>query len=212
MTVTPAADIWTGLGDDEQLVRPGQLEHEGRAERRDHGLFSQPFRQERRRRPRVRRHRRLGADLCSGYTGTISLGTDLDRHRGLQRGSGHLQRQRLRDDRRRAHDPDGGTYLASTNTQTLTGGLTVSGGTFAGSTGTVATGNVTLSSGTLNAPSATLDVTGGNFTYTGGTFNADAGTVLYTGTNVSPTLSVGTGLIALLQLHGRPDRTPIPPG
>ena len=38
-------------------------------------------------------------------------------------------------------------------------------------------------------------VAGGNFTYTGGTFNADLGTVTYTGTVVSPTVSVGTGSV-----------------
>jgi hypothetical protein len=89
----------------------------------------------------------------------------------------------------------GGTYLASTNTQTFTNGLTVSGGTFTGSTGTVTTLNVTLSSGTLNAPAGILTVAGGNFTYTGGTFNADLGTVTYTGTNASPTVSIGTGSV-----------------
>jgi hypothetical protein len=90
----------------------------------------------------------------------------------------------------------GGIFEASTASQTLTGGLTVAGGTFAGSSGTVTTRSVTLSSGTLNAPSGTLYVTGGNFTYTGGGFNADQGTVAYIGTGVTPTISVGTGLIS----------------
>jgi hypothetical protein len=88
-----------------------------------------------------------------------------------------------------------GTYYASTAMQTLAGGLTVTGGTFGGSTGVVSTGSVTLSSGTLDAPSSYLYITGGNFAYTGGAFNADNGTVLYVGTHVSPTLSVGTGAI-----------------
>ena len=88
-----------------------------------------------------------------------------------------------------------GTFEASTATQTFNGGLSVLGGTFIGSTGLVATASVTLSSGTLDAPSTTMYVNGGNFTDTGGTFNADMGTVAYTGINVSPTVSVGTGLV-----------------
>ncbi|HKI18875.1 MAG TPA: hypothetical protein VKA15_13400, partial [Isosphaeraceae bacterium] len=36
---------------------------------------------------------------------------------------------------------------------------------------------------------------GGDFTYSGGAFNADNGTVTFTGSHVSPTISVGTGLI-----------------
>jgi fibronectin-binding autotransporter adhesin len=86
----------------------------------------------------------------------------------------------------------GGILLASTTADTFTGGLTVSGGTFTGSTGTVTTGNVTVSSGTLNAPSGTLDVTGGNFTCTGGVFNADGGTVTYSGSGTPTVSAVGT--------------------
>jgi hypothetical protein len=89
----------------------------------------------------------------------------------------------------------GGAYLASTATQTLAGGLMVAGGTFAGSTGAVAVLNVSISSGIVYAPFSYLYVAGGNFTYTGGTFNPDNGTVMFVGTHVSPTVSVGTGLI-----------------
>jgi hypothetical protein len=89
-----------------------------------------------------------------------------------------------------------GTYDASTATQTFSGGLNLMGGTFVGSTGTVSASEVTLSSGTLNAPSANLNITGGGFKATGGTFNADNGTVIFTGTHVSATVSVGTGLVS----------------
>jgi hypothetical protein len=88
-----------------------------------------------------------------------------------------------------------GSYLASTATQYFIGGLTLQGGALQGSTGNILAGSVTISSGTLNAPSATLYVNGGNFTYSGGAFNPDGGTVEYIGTNVSPLVSVGTGLI-----------------
>lgn len=88
-----------------------------------------------------------------------------------------------------------GTYLASTGVQTFGGGLNVLGGSFIGSTGLVSTYSVYLSSGTLDAPSTTMYVTGGNFTYIKGTFAADGGDVAYVGTNVSPVVSVGTGLI-----------------
>ncbi len=82
--------------------------------------------------------------------------------------------------------PSGATYLASTATQTLNGGLTISGGTFTGAAGTVTTTNVTLSSGTLTAPSGTFNVSG-NWTKSGGTFTHNSGTVVFNGSNQSIT-------------------------
>ncbi len=82
--------------------------------------------------------------------------------------------------------PSGATYLAGTATQTLNGGLTISGGTFTGAAGTVTTTNVTLSSGTLTAPSGTFNVSG-NWTKSGGTFTHNSGTVVFNGSNQSIT-------------------------
>jgi autotransporter-associated beta strand protein len=83
--------------------------------------------------------------------------------------------------------PSGATYLAKTATQTLNGGLTVSGGTFTGAAGTVTTTNVTLSSGTLTAPSGTFNVSG-NWTRSGvPTFNHNNGIVVFNGTDQSIT-------------------------
>jgi hypothetical protein len=68
----------------------------------------------------------------------------------------------------------GGSYLASTGTQTFNGsGLKINGGTFTGSTGNVFTTNDTLSSGTLTAPSGTFSVSG-NWANNGGTFTPGA--------------------------------------
>jgi len=78
--------------------------------------------------------------------------------------------------------PTGATYLASSATQTLNGGLIVSGGTFTGAAGTVTTTNVTLSSGTLTAPSGTFNVSG-NWTKSGGIFTHNSGTVVLNGSN-----------------------------
>ena len=134
--------------------------------------------------------------INSGYTGTVSLNENLTVTGAFIEQAGTYNANGYATTVSGSTILSGGTYLASTNTQTLTDDLTVAGGTFTGSTGTVTAGNVNLSSGTLNAPSGVLDVAGGNFTYTGGTFNADLGTVSFTGSSVSPTVSVGTGLIS----------------
>src|SRR5206468_10848116 len=72
---------------------------------------------------------------------------------------------------------------AGTATQTFSSGLTVSGGTFTGSSGTVTVSgafNETL--GTFTAPSGTMNVSG-NFTHSGGTFIHNSGTVVLNGTD-----------------------------
>jgi hypothetical protein len=74
----------------------------------------------------------------------------------------------------------GGEYQAKTALQTLTNGLSISGGTFTGAAGNVTTGDVTLNSGTLTAPSGSLGV-GGNWTNNGATFTAGSGSVSFSG-------------------------------
>jgi hypothetical protein len=133
--------------------------------------------------------------ITSLFKGTITLGRDLIDMGYYAQAGGSYSANGFATTVGGATVVYAGTYNAMTGTQTLAGGLTVAGGTFAGSTGVVSTGSVTLSAGTLNAPSTSLYVTGGNFTYTGGTFNADGGTVVYIGTHVSPTISVGTGKV-----------------
>ena len=63
----------------------------------------------------------------------------------------------------------------------VAGGLTISGGTFTGSSGEVDVTNVILSSGTLTAPSGAFNVSG-NWTNNGGTFTPGQGTVTFNGT------------------------------
>ncbi|MFO0881574.1 MAG: choice-of-anchor Q domain-containing protein [Gemmataceae bacterium] len=75
-------------------------------------------------------------------------------------------------------DIRGGAYLAGSGTQNFNGGLTVSGGTFTGSTGAVNASNVTLSAGLLTAPTAALSVSG-NWSKTGGVFDANGGSVVF---------------------------------
>ncbi len=133
--------------------------------------------------------------ITSGYTGTITLGQNLTVTGAFTEGGGTYNANGFATNVGGLTTLNAGTYDASTAAQTLTGGLTVAGGTFAGSTGTVSTGNVKISSGTLNAPSTSLVITLGGFTYTGGAFNADNGTVMFTGTHVPLTVTVGTGLI-----------------
>ena len=134
----------------------------------------------------------------SGGTGTVDLGgtstiggtsattfndVTIDRR---QRQHGNVGKQR--DDRRHCQRDErntrrcwicadgngldqrsrGVTFTASTGTQTFSGGLTVSGGTFTGSSGAVDTTNFTISSGTFTSPAA-FYVTG-NFTNNGGTY------------------------------------------
>ncbi len=84
----------------------------------------------------------------------------------------------------------GGTYLASTNTQSFNGGLLVSGGIFTGSTGTVNSGNVTLSSGTLTAPSGPFNVQG-NWLQSGGLFDPGTNTVSFTLGSGTQTINTG---------------------
>ena len=84
--------------------------------------------------------------------------------------------------------PAGATYLAKTATQTLNGGLTVSGGTFTGAAGTVTTTNMTLSGGTLTAPSGTFNVSG-NWSNSGGTFTHNSGIVTFTSTASGKTIA-----------------------
>ena len=74
----------------------------------------------------------------------------------------------------------GGTYETSTTTQTLTGGLSVAGGTFTASSGAVNATNVTISSGTLTAPNGPFNVSG-NWSKTGGTFTPGSNTVGFDG-------------------------------
>lgn len=69
-----------------------------------------------------------------------------------------------------------GAYLTSTNIHYLAGGLTISGGTFVGSTATVTTGAVYLTAGALYAPNY-LEV--GYWDRSGGTFVAGASTVAF---------------------------------
>ena len=80
----------------------------------------------------------------------------------------------------------GGTYLASTSTQTFNGGLTVSGtGVYIGSSGEAdVNGVLTLSGGTLTAPTTNLRVSG-NFSHSGGVFAHNGGTVVLDGAGQS---------------------------
>jgi hypothetical protein len=82
----------------------------------------------------------------------------------------------------------GATYLAKTATQTLNGGLTVSGGTFTGAAGTVTTSDVTLSSGTLTAPSGTFNVSG-NWSNSGGTYAHNNSIVTFNSTSTGKTIA-----------------------
>ncbi len=76
---------------------------------------------------------------------------------------------------------NGGTYLASTATQSFNGGLIVSAGAFNSSTGQVVAAGVSVTGGILTAPATTL-TDSGNWTVGGtGVFNANGGTVLLTG-------------------------------
>jgi hypothetical protein len=84
--------------------------------------------------------------------------------------------------------PAGATYLAKTATQTLNGGLTVSGGTFTGASGTVTTTNMTLSSGTLTAPSGTFNVSG-NWSNSGGTYAHNNSIVTFNSTSTGKTIA-----------------------
>ncbi len=76
---------------------------------------------------------------------------------------------------------NGGSYsINGPNTNTFNGGLTISSGTFTGSTGAVnITGDLNISSGTFTAPSGNLTITG-NFT-NNGTFTHNSGTVVFNG-------------------------------
>ena len=79
---------------------------------------------------------------------------------------------------------NGGSYLAGT--VLFNGSLTISGGTFTGSSSIVTATNITLSSGTLNAPSSLLNVSG-NWNNSG-TYNHNNGTIIFNGAS-SQTIS-----------------------
>ncbi len=134
-------------------------------------------------------------EITSLYTGTITQSRSLTVYGTFSEGGGTFNAEGNTTIIGNLATLYAGTYLASTNSQTFISGLSILGGTFTGSTGTVLTTSVTLSSGTLTAPSTTLYLAGGNFTVTGGTFNANGGTLAIVGTNVSPTLSLGTGKV-----------------
>ncbi len=77
------------------------------------------------------------------------------------------------------------TMDISTNSDkvTVTGALTVDGGTLTATSGTIdANGNVTISSGVFTAPSGNLTVAG-NWNHSGDTFTHSSGTVIFDGTN-----------------------------
>jgi hypothetical protein len=130
--------------------------------------------------------------ITTEYSGTVSLSRNLTVYGTFVEGDGVYNTNGFGTTVGGLASLYGGYYLASTEQQAFMSGLAVLGGRFVGSTGTVSTTFVTLSSGYLIAPSTTLYIAGGNFTYTGGTFNAEGGTVDYVGTNLSPTLSMGT--------------------
>jgi hypothetical protein len=133
--------------------------------------------------------------ISPGYTGRVILAKNLAVTGSLSQLAGNFEGNGFTATVNGAATISGGTFKAMTAPQVFNGGLTVSGGVFVGSTGTVYTSKFTLSSGTMYAPTGTLADMGGNFTVTGGTFNADGGTVVLIGTNVAPTVAVGTGLV-----------------
>ena len=81
----------------------------------------------------------------------------------------------------------GGTYTTAGSAQNLTGGLTVAGGLFNGTTGSVTTSNVTLTGGTLAEPSGGISLAG-SWSVTGGTFLPGTATVTFTATTGTQTL------------------------
>ena len=123
--------------------------------------------------------------IYPGYSGTISLGRNLAVSGGFAENAGTYNANGFTTTVGAITTMLGGTFLASTATQTLTGGLVVSGGVFTGSTGTVTAGKLTLSAGTLNAPSGTLALTGGNLT------------VLSSGTASGTVISTAMGIVQL---------------
>ena len=133
--------------------------------------------------------------ITSIDTGTVSLSRNLTVVGTFTEGNGSFHANGFSASIVGATTLYAGTYLASTASQYFNGGLIVAGGTIQGSTGAWVAGSVTLSAGTLAAPSANFYVTGGNFKVTGGSFQADGGNVIEIGTNASPTLTLGTGLV-----------------
>ena len=95
----------------------------------------------------------------------------------------------------------GGEYQAKTGTHTLAS-LTVSGGTFTGSSGTLdINGDLTVSSGTLTAPSGTFTVSG-SWSKTGGTFTPGTGTVTFDGTAAGNTINTDGTAFYQLTVNG----------
>jgi hypothetical protein len=85
----------------------------------------------------------------------------------------------------------GGTFTASSGAVTTgTGTLTVSGGTFSGSLGTVTVTDVSIINGTLTAPSGSFNVLG-NWSKAGGTFTPGTNTVTFTKTSGTQTIASG---------------------
>jgi hypothetical protein len=73
-------------------------------------------------------------------------------------------------------DSGSGTFTSNGATVIMTGGLTVSGGTFSGNSATITFGSLSQSSGTFTGSNATITDTG-NLSLTGGSFTATTGTM-----------------------------------
>ncbi|MFH1022275.1 MAG: LamG-like jellyroll fold domain-containing protein [Planctomycetota bacterium] len=87
---------------------------------------------------------------------------------------------------------DSGTYTGGSNTQTFSGGVTVSGASVSfGSAAADVNGSMTMTGGTVTGTSGTMTVSG-DWTKTGGTFTSNNGTVEFDGAGAQALRSGGT--------------------